>query len=93
MGGIMSRNEVLEDVLKILRRYEGRSVSTNRAPLTESTSLARELDIDSARMVDIVLDVEAEFGVTIDDSKLTELQTVRDIVDVVDGLGKIQKGS
>ncbi len=87
----MDRAEILQDVLKILKRYEGRGA--NSSPLTESTSLAKELDIDSARMVDIVLDVEAKFGVTIEDSRLEEIKTVGDIVDLVDGLGDVPKKS
>jgi acyl carrier protein len=87
----MNRADILQDLFKILRRYEGRGA--NRASLTESTSLSKELDIDSARMVDIVLDVEQQFGVTIDDQQLPKLDTVKEIVDLVEGLIKSQKGS
>ena len=87
----MNRAEILQGILKILKRYEGRGA--NRSPLTESTSLAKELDIDSARMVDIVLDVEQAFGVTVDDASLPNLETVKDVVDLVEGLLKPQKGS
>ena len=80
----MTRTEILQDVLDILKKYKGRGA--DRVSLTESTSLADELDIDSARMVDIVLDAEAQFGVTIDDSSLPKLQTIGDIVDLVGGV-------
>jgi acyl carrier protein len=87
----MTRADILQEVLNILKKYKGRGA--DRTPLTESTSLADELDIDSARMVDIVLDIEAKFGVTIDDSSLPKLQTLGDIVDLVEGVIKTQKGS
>jgi acyl carrier protein len=82
----MNRAEIMQDVLKVLSRYQKRSGTS--APLTESTLLFKDLDIDSARLVDIVLDLEEKFGVTIDDSKLDEIKTVGDIVQLVDSLKK-----
>jgi acyl carrier protein len=84
----MNRTEILRDLLQLFRRYEGRGA--NHSPVTESTSLVDELNIDSARMVDIVLDLEEKFGVTIDDSKVPKLQTVSDVVDLVAGLVNVQ---
>jgi acyl carrier protein len=82
----MNRTEILEGVVKILRPYEGRGAT--RITLTDSTMLSEDLDIDSARLVDVVLDVEAKFGVTIDDASLTKIKTVGDVVELVDGLVK-----
>lgn len=82
----MNRTEILEGVVKILRPYEGRGAT--RITLTESTLLSEDLDIDSARLVDVVLDVESKFGVTIDDASLTKIKTVGDVVELVDGLVK-----
>ncbi len=80
----MSRAEILQGILNILKRYEGRAA--NRSPLTEATSLAGELDIDSPRMVDIVLDVEGKFNIRTDDSQSSELKTIGEIVDMVQNL-------
>jgi len=87
----MNRAEILQEVLEVLRRYEGRGA--NRIPLTESTSLVDELNINSARMVDIVIDLEEKFGVTVDDTKLPKLETVNDVVSLVDGLVNLPKAS
>ncbi len=38
--------------------------------------------------MDVVLDVESKFGVTIDDASLTKIKTVGDVVELVDGLVK-----
>jgi len=84
MPATMNREEILQGLIGILKRYEGRAA--NHKPLTESTSLVEELDIDSARMVDIMLDLEDKFNVSIDDSKVPKLPTVRDIVDILEGL-------
>jgi len=87
----MDRAEIVQQVFELLRRYEGRGA--NSSGITESSSLVEELNINSARMVDIVIDLEEKFGVTIDDTKLPRLETVSDVVSLVDGLVNIRKAS
>jgi len=41
---------------------------------------------------DLVLDVEAKFGMTIDDSSVTKLKKVGDIVELVQALVKSKEG-
>jgi acyl carrier protein len=89
MGGAMNRSEIVSAVLGVLKRYEGRG--GNHEPLTESTLLADELDVDSVRMVDITLDLEEKFGVSIDDSKAANLKRVSDVVELIDGMLNVAK--
>lgn len=84
----MTRDEIQAEVLKLLSRFAGRAAK--KTELSESTTLD-ELDVNSARMIDIVLDLEDQFGVTIDDSNTPKLKTVGDVVTLVDGLLKTQK--
>lgn len=77
----MNRPDILREVSKLLERYAGNSSSTGG--LGESLRLAEDLDIDSARLVDIVIDVESKFHIKMDDSKLDRLKTVGDIVSIV----------
>ena len=85
----MNRDSILQGVFEVLSHYEGRGA--NRSALTESTSLVNELNINSARMVDIVIDLEEKFGVTIDDAKMPKLEKVSDVVALVDGLVNAEK--
>lgn len=50
----------------------------------DSFSVIKDLKINSARMVDIVLDIEDEFGVEISDDELDALQSFGDMVKLVD---------
>lgn len=84
----MTREEIREEVLKLLSKFAGRAAK--KTELNESTTLD-ELDVNSARMIDIVLDLEDQFGVTIDDSNTPKLKTVADVVSLVDGLVNAQK--
>jgi acyl carrier protein len=84
----MNRDEIREGVLKLLAKFAGRGAK--KADLSEATTLD-ELDVNSARMIDIVLDLEDQFGVTIDDSNTPKLKTVGDLVSLVDNLVNAQK--
>ncbi len=86
----MNRNEIQEEVLKLLGKFAGRGAK--KGELSEATTL-EELDVNSARMIDIVLDLEDKFGVNIDDSDTPKLKTVGDLVSVVDNLVNAQKAS
>ena len=85
----MNRNEIREEVLKLLGKFAGRGAK--KGELSEATTL-EELDVNSARMIDIVLDLEDKFGVNVDDSDTPKLKTVGDLVSVVDDLVNAQKG-
>jgi acyl carrier protein len=79
----MSRDEIREKVLDVLGRFADRA--GKKVKLSESTKLD-ELDINSAQMIDIVLDLEDEFGVSIDDTATPKLKTVSDLVTLADTL-------
>ena len=79
----MSRDEIQAKVLKILGGFAGRGAKL--VELNESTTL-EQLEVNSARMIDIVIELEDQFKVTIDDSNSPKLKTVSDIVTLVDGL-------
>ncbi len=79
----MSRDEIREKVLDVLNRFADRA--GKKVKLSESTKLD-ELDINSAQMIDIVLDLEDEFGVSIDDTATPKLKTVSDLVTLADSL-------
>ncbi|MEG0366275.1 MAG: acyl carrier protein [Coprobacillus sp.] len=44
----------------------------------------KELGIDSLDLVDLVFELEEEIGVEFDDSELMKLNTVQDLLDLID---------
>lgn len=86
----MDRDEILDRVSKVFSRIFRRR--GNELNLTESTTLA-ELNVNSAQMIDIVLDLEDEFGVNIGDSAAETLYTVGEIVTTIDTLSNASKKS
>jgi acyl carrier protein len=87
----MNTNYTQQEVFALLKTYAGRSA--NPTPVTLTTRLSEDLDIDSARLVDIILDLEGKFDIAIDDACVPNLLTVGDLVDRVDSLVKVTKSS
>jgi len=79
----MTHNEILAKIKNILYAYipEG-----SQEKLTETTDIVNDLGINSARIVDIVLDLENKFGIRIDDSEIVKMNSVGDAVTLVESL-------
>lgn len=78
------QQNISETLRQILNRFAPRKDGELR--LTDSTLLITDLGIDSPRMIDILLDIEDHFRVTIDDTQFQEVKTFGDLVALIDGL-------
>ncbi len=54
--------------------------------ITPDTNLVDDLGADSLDVVELIMSVEDEFGITIDDDAASGLMTVRQIVDFIEKL-------
>jgi len=52
----------------------------------EETDIVADLGADSLDVVEMMMALEEEYGVTIDDSKVAELKTVGDVAACVEGM-------
>ncbi|MBI5219224.1 MAG: acyl carrier protein [Bacteroidia bacterium] len=68
-------------VVAILNKYIFDKKVWNIAP--ENPKIIADLKINSARVVDIVLDVEELFGIEIDNKTLEKIITLNDIISVI----------
>jgi acyl carrier protein len=77
----ITADERLAKIVEILTPY----VTSEDAPVgfKEEYSLLGDLLINSARLIDIVLDFESEFDIAIDDDELDKLKTVGDALEIV----------
>lgn len=53
--------------------------------ITESTDLVRDLKVNSANLVDVVLDVEEKFNIVIDNESMEQMINVGAILEVIEG--------
>lgn len=54
------------------------------AELTAETDFIKDLKINSAHLVDIILDVEDEFDIEIDEDAMEEMLTVKAALDIIE---------
>jgi acyl carrier protein len=70
MTNILSISAALEE---IVRRFAPRERAA--VPLQADTRLIDDVGIDSPRMIDVVLEVEDRFGITVDDDSIQRIRT------------------
>jgi acyl carrier protein len=77
----MEGKDTLEKVLEIIKPFV-----TNTSALenvNEQTRIMEDLGVNSARLVDIVLEFEDKFGIEIDNDSADRVQTLGDAVQVI----------
>ncbi len=69
-------------VLSILQKYTYNKTLLEDA--NEESHIIKDLKINSARIVDIVLDIEEEFSVEITNKMLESINTIGDLVNIIE---------
>lgn len=78
----MNRESILNKLKELIKPYVGDSTAFDS--MYEGSDLINDLKINSAHIVDIVLDIESEFDIMIDDQSINDMITVGTSIDVVE---------
>ena len=70
---------MLEKIRDIMTRY----VDLDPEEIREDSKLAEELGLTSFAVMSMMGDFEEEFGITVDESELTDIYTVKDIMEYI----------
>ena len=81
MNMTITQENVKNDLIEIIKSYLSEEVVVSE--ISEDNHLINDLKINSAHIVDIVLDIEDKFGIIIDDDAIGEMNTVQDSIDMV----------
>ncbi|MRH99543.1 acyl carrier protein [Kriegella sp. EG-1] len=77
----MDKEVTYQKLKEIVKIYLPEDVSESQ--ITEESDLINELNINSANLVDIVLDVEDAFDITIENEDMDQMQTIKDALTII----------
>ncbi len=78
----MTIEECYQKLKEIIKVYLPEDVSVEQ--VTEESHFINELNINSANLVDIVLDVEDTFDITLQNEDVDQMRTVKDALEIID---------
>lgn len=77
----MEKKEIFEKMVNILKPYTKNMELLEKA--TEDTHILDDLQVNSARLVDVIIACEDVFDIEIDDDEADEIRTIGDAVKVI----------
>lgn len=78
----MDRTELIEKLKVIIKPFATNEEAFEN--LTEETDFIKDLNINSANLVDIVLDIEENFDVVIDNADMERMLDVKTAVEIIE---------
>jgi len=69
--------------------YDGlKTITKERFNIDENTNLAEQLDLDSLQIMELILDIEDHFNITVPVNVLKDVDTVKDLVVQIEKLSR-----
>ena len=77
----MTRDQIFSKVIEIVRPYAKNEDALESA--SEDTNILQDLKVNSARLVDVILEFEDEFEIEVEDEDADAVDTVGDAVALI----------
>lgn len=77
----ISMETLFNEIQEIIKKYAFDKKLVEAA--TEQSRIIADLKINSARVVDIVLDIEEKYDIEIDDKSISKIITIQDAINVI----------
>ena len=78
----MSREATIEQLKNIVKPYIQNQEAFDS--LTEDTDFVNDLKINSANLVDVILDIEEKFDIMIDNESMKQMVTVKSAIGIIE---------
>ena len=78
----MDKEQAFEQIKTILKPY----VQDHKAfdTISEETEFINDLKINSANLVDVILDIEEKFDIIIDNESMKQMATVKEAIGIIE---------
>jgi len=86
----MEKTDSYKELLEIIGPYLPEDV--DRDTIDRDSHLINELNINSAHLVDIVLDLEDQYDILLEDEDMQKMQTVGDALEIISRKTKGENG-
>ncbi|WP_299054538.1 acyl carrier protein [uncultured Polaribacter sp.] len=77
----MTKQEIIQKLTSIVKPYIQNEEGFKN--ISENTDFINDLEINSANLVDIILDVEDEFKIHIDNDSMEKMMSVKETVAII----------
>lgn len=78
----MTKTDIIEKLKSIVKPYIKNQEAFDN--LTESTDFINDLQINSANLVDVILDIEEIFDLTIDNEEMEKMIDVNSALEIIE---------
>lgn len=78
---MISKQEIIEQLKTIVKPYVQNQESFDA--LTEETDFINDLKINSANLVDVILDIEEKYNIIIDNESMEKMINVKSAMEIV----------
>lgn len=78
----MNKEETLDQLKEIIKPYTNNELAFDN--FTEDTDFIADLNINSANLVDIILDVEDAFKIHIDNESMEKMLDVKSTLEIIE---------
>ncbi len=78
----MDKQEIIEKLKNIVKPYIKNQEAFDT--LTETTDFIADLQINSANLVDVILDIEEEFSIVIDNQSMERMLDIKSTIEIIE---------
>ena len=78
----MTKQAILLELQQIIKPYMNANISSEL--ITETSDFIADLKINSANLVDIILDIEDHFGIVIDQQSMEAMLDVKSTLEIIE---------
>jgi len=79
----MEKQQIIENLKELVKPLLNEEEAAAVDAIKEDTNIALELGLDSVDMVEVIMGMENTFGISIADEEIQKIETVNDIVALV----------